>query len=233
MMDIDLIKKEWQWVEEFIRNTGRPKRLFKIDSSKTAFVVMDMQNAFVAPGSTLELPEARAIVPNINKLAQTCRSAGIPVIWLVSRFRSKAEWGLIATFEPGSPMDTNRETPMDELSWDAEGTRIWPDLEVDAEKDYEVVKCRYSAFINGSSNLERLLRTLGRDHLVMTGLATNVCLGTSAMDAMMLDFKVTVVSDATVAFTDFLQQAFLMNLKIVFADVVTSAEILEETKHLH
>ncbi len=46
----------------------------------------------------------------------------------------------------------------------------------------------------------------------------------------MLDFKVILVSDAAKAFTDFLQQASLMNFKMVFGDVVTTAEVLEEIK---
>jgi len=227
----DLIQKEWESAEEFIKKTGRPKRLFRMDTTKTAMVVIDMQNAFVAPGSTIEVPKAREIVPNINQLTRACRKAGIPAIWVVSKFRSEAEWGLITTFEPDSPVGTDRETPMDELKWGAEGTKIWHELEVNAEKDHEVVKCRYSAFVSGSSNLERLLRVLGRDHLVMAGVATNVCVGSTAMDAMMLDFKVTLVSDATAAFTDFLHQAFLINLKMVFADVVTTSEVLREMGH--
>jgi ureidoacrylate peracid hydrolase len=220
--------KEWAFAEEFIKKTGRPAPLFQLDSAKTALVVIDMQNAFVAPGSTIEIPAGRQIVPNINKLARACRSVGIPVVWVVSKFRSEAEWGLITAFEPGSPIETSRETPMDQLRWGAEGTHLWRELEVDTGKDHEVVKCRYSAFVSGSSNLERLLRALGRDNIVMTGVATNVCVGTSAMDAMMLDLKVTVVSDATAAFTDFLQQAFLINLKMVFAEVMTTDEILKK-----
>lgn len=62
----------------------------------------------------------------------------------------------------------------------------------------------------------------------MTGAATYVCVGSSAMDAMMLDFKVTFVNGAIAAFTDFLQQAFLINLKMVFADVVTTADLLRQ-----
>lgn len=150
----------------------------------------------------------------------------------MSRFRSEAEWGLITTFEPGSPVETTRETPSDQLKWGAEGTELWRELDVDTTRDHEVVKCRYSAFVSGSSNLERLLRVLGKDHLIMTGVATNVCVGTSAMDAMMLDLKVTVVSDGTAAFTDFLQQAFLMNLKMVFAEVMTTDEILQKIAKL-
>ena len=121
---------------------------------------------------------------------------------------------------------------MNELMWNADGTKIWPEIEVDAEKDYEVVKIRYSAFISGSSSLERLLRTLGRDNLIVVGLSTHACLSTTAMDAMMLDFQVTVVSDATIAPTDFLHQVPLMMFKMVFGDVVTTADVLEEIKLL-
>ncbi len=231
-MSSDLIKEEWKQAEEFIKKTGRPEPLFKVDKSKTALVVIDMQNAFVAPGSTIEVPRGREIVPKINTLARACREAGIPVIWVVSKFRSEAEWGLITAFEPESPVGTEREKPMDELKWGAKGTGIWRELEVDGRRDHEVVKCRYSAFVNGSSNLERLLRILGRDHLIMTGVATNVCVASSAMDAMMLDFKVTFVSDATAAFTDFLQQAFLINLKLVFADVATTADLVKQLEQI-
>ncbi len=219
-----MIDKEWKWAEEFIKRTGRPEPLFRVDRGRSALIVIDMQNAFVAPGSTIEVPKAREIVPNINALARACRDVDIPIIWVISQFRSEAEWGLITAFEPESPVEKGRESPKDELKWGANGTKIWPEL--------VVTKCRYSAFVNGSSNLERLLRTLGRDHLLMTGVATNVCVGSTAMDAMMLDFKVTFVSDATAAFTDFLQQAFLMNLKMVFADVLSTSEVLNQIERV-
>ena len=124
-MDNDLIQKEWERAEESIKNTGRPRRLFKADKTKTAMVVIDMENAFLTPGTALEFPAGRGIAASINTLTRACRSAGIPVIWVVSKFRSEVEWGLIATFEPSSPVDTNRRPPVSELLWDADGTKIW------------------------------------------------------------------------------------------------------------
>ncbi len=231
-MSGDVIQKEWEWAEEVIKKTGRPERLFKVERVRTAMVVIDMQNAFVAPGAGIEIARGREIVPNINALARACRKAGIPVIWVVSKFRSEAEWGLIGAFKSDSPVEGKREKAMNELKWSAEGAEIWQGLEVDGQRDHEVVKCRYSAFISGSSNLERLLRALERDHLIITGVATNVCVASSAMDAMMLDFKVTFVSDATATYTDFLQQAFLISLKLVFADVVTTADLVEQLEQI-
>ena len=224
--------KEWNRVDEFIKNTGRSARLFKVDKDKTAILIIDMQNAFVAPGATLEFPAARGIVYDINKLTRACRDSQIPVIHVLSKYRSKAEFGISNTLVHSSPISDGRQDPMNELMWNADGTKIWPEIEVDAEKDYEIVKCRYSAFISGSSSLERLLRSLDRDNLIVVGLSTHACLSTTAMDAMMLDFQVTVVSDATIGPTDFLHQVPLMMFKMVFGDVVTTAGVLEEIKLL-
>ncbi len=49
---------------------------------KTAFVVVDMQNYFMAPGQQVEIPAAREIVPNINRLADALRKAGGLVVWV-------------------------------------------------------------------------------------------------------------------------------------------------------
>ncbi|MFC1902846.1 isochorismatase family protein [Chloroflexota bacterium] len=223
-MDNDLIHKEWEWALDFMKNNRRPQRVFKLDKTKTAMLIIDMQKGPIEPAEHYGLIEAKEIVASINTLTGSCRNAGIPVIWVVNKVRSPAEWGLTTTLQPHSYRT--------ELTWDSDGTKILPELEVDTEKDYEITKCRHSAFINGSSNLERLLRALGRDTLIIAGIATNVCVASTAMDAMMLDFKVIVLSDATAAFTDFLQQAFLMSFNMVFADVATTAEVLDEIKHL-
>jgi ureidoacrylate peracid hydrolase len=221
-MGDDIIQREWKWADEFGKSSGRPQRVFQVDKAKTALLVVDMQKGFIEPAEHYGLSAAKELVDNINTLTRTCRNAGIPVIWVVTKARSEAEWGLITKVQPDSCFR--------ELMGDTEMTKIWPELEVNAEKDYEVVKCRYSSFINGSSNLERLLRALGRDTFIITGIATNVCVAATAMDAMMLDFKVIIVSDAARAFTDFYQQASLMNFNMVFGDVVTTAEVLKEIK---
>ncbi len=228
----DLIQQEWEATEQYIKNTGRSKRVYKVDRTKTAMVVIDMQNRFVDPGAALGVLSARGIVPNINVLAQACRGAGIPVIWVVGKRRYDIEAGLIAAFQPKSPIGNKRSSVFTEALWDNDGVKLWPEMDVDPEKDYEIVKYRYSAFIAGSSNLERVLRTLDKDTLIMVGTVTNVCVAATVMDAMMLDFRVIVVSDATAAVTDFLQQSCLMSLKMVFADVATTDELLKEIKGL-
>src|SRR6516164_5978644 len=52
-----------------------------IDPSKTAMIVVDMQNDFVAAGAPMETPAARAMVPKLVEALKICREAGIRVIY--------------------------------------------------------------------------------------------------------------------------------------------------------
>ena len=61
---------------------GRLNAYDVLDARKTALVVVDMQNYFVADGMPGCAPEARTIVPNINRLARATRRAGGTVIWI-------------------------------------------------------------------------------------------------------------------------------------------------------
>ena len=61
---------------------GRVNAYDTLDARKTALVVVDMQNYFVADGMPGCAPEARTIVPNVNRLAQAMRQAGGTVIWI-------------------------------------------------------------------------------------------------------------------------------------------------------
>src|SRR5262245_16951992 len=69
-------------VARVIRRQGRWNVHDDVPPQETAFVVVDMQNYFMAPGQQVEIPTAREIVPNINRLAHALRDAGGLVIWI-------------------------------------------------------------------------------------------------------------------------------------------------------
>jgi hypothetical protein len=46
-----------------------------IDASRTAHIVVDLQNGFMAPGQPVEIPVAREIVPSVNRISAALRSA--------------------------------------------------------------------------------------------------------------------------------------------------------------
>src|ERR1700682_6315930 len=68
--------------ERLIRRQGKLFSHDTIDAGRTALVVVDMQNYFVAEGFPLEAPVARAIVPSINRMAKAMRAAGGTVVWV-------------------------------------------------------------------------------------------------------------------------------------------------------
>ena len=82
-----------------------------------------------------------------------------------------------------------------------DGYEFWHLNDIRPE-DAQITKKRYSAFIQGSSDIERHLRDRGIDTLLITGTATNVCCESTARDAMMLNFKVVMVADGLATHTD-------------------------------
>jgi ureidoacrylate peracid hydrolase len=107
--------------------------------------------------------------------------------------------------------------------------KVWSGLHVDPN-DFQIVKNRYSALIAGSSGLERILRSLGVDTVLISGTKTNVCCESTARDAMMLDFKVVMVSDCCAALSDDEHRATLENMIQQFGDVMTADEVLERLR---
>ncbi len=89
-----------------------------------------------------------------------------------------------------------------------------------------MLKNRYSAFIPGSSPIERILRGMGIDTILIAGTKTNVCCKSTARDAMMLDFKVIMVEDCCAALSDDEHRSALENIIQQFGDVMTASEVL-------
>src|SRR5579863_2103102 len=186
---------------------------------KTALVVIDMQNAFMLPGMPVEVPVARDIVPNVNTLAAATRAAGGKVVWVKMCLEGQTEaWRV---FFDGDP----RRGTLTELTPGAHGFELHAGLDVRPE-DTTVVKRRYSAFIQGSSEIDRHLRAAGIDTVVIVGTLTNVCCESSARDAMMLNYRMVFVADANAALSDAEHNATLTSIIRVFGDVATTNEVM-------
>lgn len=210
-----------------LQRRGRMRIFTDLEPGKMALVVIDMQNVFCQPDGALEIPASRDTADNINRLAATCRAVGIPVIWIRSSHPpGGADWRM---FFDHFISPERGALAAEQLQEGHPGSEIYSEMHVEPS-DYVVMKNRYSCFIAGSSNLERLLRSLDRDTLIICGTRTNVCCESSARDAMMLDFKVLFVSDGTSALSDAEHQATLDSLAQSFADVLTTDEVLEELR---
>ena len=79
--------------ERLIKIRGDVRLYRDMVPERTAFVAIDMQNAFVAPGGPIEVAQSRTIVPVINRMAKGCRELDIPVIWIRSHHpKGGADW---------------------------------------------------------------------------------------------------------------------------------------------
>lgn len=189
----------------------------------TALVVIDMQNAFLLPGAPAEVPVAREIVPTINRLAAAMRAAGGTVAWVKMTIQDETEsW---STWFDYFMTPERKGAMLKALSRGDHGHALHAELDA-RPGDLVAEKTRYSAFIQGASELDRLLRGRGIDTVVIVGTLSNVCSELSARDAMMLNYKTVFVSDANATLTDEEHNATLANILQVFGDVMTADEVI-------
>jgi len=209
-------------VDRIVSRRGRLHGFEKVDPAKTALVVVDMQNVFCAQGAAVEVPTAREIVPNINRLARATRAAGGIVAWVQMTVPRHEDWALVLD---------NLVTPavgaatLAGIKPGSEGHALWPKMEP-VQGDLYVAKNRFSAFLPSSSNIAELLRGRGIEYVIITGTLTNVCCESSARDAAMMDFKTFMVSDANAAITDEAHVATLTSFISSFGDVRATDEMI-------
>jgi ureidoacrylate peracid hydrolase len=205
-------------IDRVVARRGREHVYEDLDPTKTALVVVDLQNAFMMPGvAHSECKMARSIVPNVNRLAQAVRATGGKVVWIQTAFTEESleGWSVLH----GMALPARTEKRIEALSRGSKGYELWAELEVKPE-DLIVEKLRFSAFIQGSSNLAEVLRAHGLDTVLITGTVTSVCCESTARDAMMLNFKTIMVTDANAAATDEDHNGALIGFYLTFGDIM-------------
>ena len=211
-------------IDRALARRGRLHPFDDLDPARTALVAVDLQNGFMAPGQPAEIAQAREIVPDVNRLARATRAAGGTVVWLQNTITPESEqsWSVwLGNFAGADwgPRMRQAFTPGDF------GHALYPGLNV-LPGDLTVRKTRFSALVQGSSDLDAVLRARGLDTLIIVGTATNVCCESTARDAMMMNYKVFFVSDANACRTDEEHNATLAILMVMFADVRSTDEMI-------
>jgi ureidoacrylate peracid hydrolase len=195
-----------------------------IDPRRTAHVVVDLQNGFMREGAPVEVPTAREIVPNVNRISAALKAAGGTNVFLRMKLGSPAAetWRSFWDHVP----DSERATMVAAFSEGSPHFALWDGLEV-GDDDLVVDKVRFGAFVPGASALHDQLARRHIDTLVITGTLTNVCCESTARDAMQMDYRVVFVSDATATVSDQAHNATLDNMISYFADVVPTRQVVE------
>ena len=176
---------------------------------KYAILVVDMLNDFVT--GQLGCDRAKAIVEPTKKLLEEARKHNVPVIFcndshLKGIDKELKLWG-------------------DHAIRGTKGAEVIPELPIN-EKDYVILKRRYSSFFQ--TDLDLLLKELGVDTVVITGLHTHMCCRHTAADAYQNNYDVIFAKEATNSFTE---EDYLYGLKyakeVYGAPSLTNNELFE------
>jgi ureidoacrylate peracid hydrolase len=213
---------------------ARPKPL-DIELDRTALVIVDMQNGFASKGGLFDLAgfdisrAPRAVEVN-RRLLEASRRAGLKVVHLQMTFKPDLS-------DAGGPDSPNYHKELALLTMRArpelagtllvENTWDWRIVEplAPAPGEHVVKKSRYSGFCR--TDLAAHLRGANIRNLLFTGIATNVCVESTARDAFFEEFWPILIEDAmSHSGPDFNRQATLWNFEHVFG-WVTDADAVE------
>ncbi len=208
----------------------------EINLSRTAIIVVDMQNAFVRRGAYFDLvgydvsATERIIMP-CSRILHIGREKGIKVIYL--QMVRDSNW----TNRKMEELPSIRKTKIPVL------IKKYPDLENKAyfdgtwgaqiirelkpEKDDSVLKKQnYDGFID--TKLDSMLKGFDAKYLIFIGTATNICVESTIRHAFSLGYFPILVSDAVSQMgPDMMQQATIFNVQSTFGWVTTTDRLLE------
>ncbi|VUC35680.1 unnamed protein product [Clonostachys rosea] len=188
--------------------------------STPALLVVDMQNGFChEKGSFARIgmqSEPDSIIPQINELRSAFRAANLPIFFLRTSYN--ADYSNRRGRDRGDKIEQLHGLIQD--SWDAD---ILNELTPEPHENI-IDKTRFSGFFG--TRLEEILKERGVNHVVMTGVGTDVCVESTARDAYQLNFGVTTVSDATGTCNKADHLAALHALRI-FGGTSATAEVIE------
>jgi ureidoacrylate peracid hydrolase len=194
--------------------------------SRSAIVVVDAQNDFCEPEGAAakggsDTSAAMAMLPTLQKLLAAAREHGTNVIFVQT------------IHEPNTDSDvwlSRKKDPSKKNclkgTWGAEFTVVAP-----AANEPVVIKHRYSAFIG--TRLDSILKTLNVSNLIMTGVATNVCVESTARHGYMLDYNVVYASDCAAAYDPEAHDMTLFVHGKYFGLVATADEIIKAWASTH
>ena len=235
-----LVNKE---IADITRSPLEPRRIILptetktlyLDLSKTAIVVVDMQNDFCHPDGWLAYigvditPARTPITPLVNLLPEM-RSAGIPIIWLNWGNRPdllNISAGLRHVYNPtGSGIGLGDRLPnnapvLTKGSWAA---AVVDELEQKPE-DICVDKYRMSGFWD--TPLDSILRNLGKTTLLFAGVNADQCVMATLQDANFLGYDCILLKDCTATTSpEYCLQATFYNVNQCFGFVANSSAIL-------
>ena len=184
---------------------------------KPAIIVVDMVKDNFKEGSRLSITrEGKTIMPNLRRVLEEGRKRGVPIIFACDSYL-KEDFIFKGKMKPHSLRGTTGSEVADELGREP--------------SDIYLPKRRFSAFFK--TDLDQTLRVYGIDTIVVTGLTTEFCVLTTAMDGLCHDFSVILLEDCTASSSKGRHEACLNlyrdTVLYPLLRVITLEEFLRET----
>jgi len=210
----------------------------EVDLSKSALIVVDMQNAFASRNGMLDIAGrdisgAPCVVGVIGQVLSAARIAGMPIVYLQMGYKADLS-------DSGGPESPNWHKELGirlmnchpELKGKLVTVGTWDFAIVDQlapqPGDIVIVKTRYSGFAR--TPLDAELQARGIRYLFFTGIAANVCVESTLRDAFFLDYWPILITDATMAAgPPAVEEATLFNIESYFGWTISSQEFLAHT----
>jgi nicotinamidase-related amidase len=179
-----------------------------------ALLVIDMQNDFLLDNAPMQMPGARNIIPNVQKVLEIFRHHKYPVFHVVRVHR-----------EDGSDVELFRKDLFNQTPFVVEGS-AGSEIIIELSPlpgEYIIRKNRMSAFMN--TDLDLVLRSLGTDTVFIAGIQTPNCIRTSAFDAAAHNYQTYLVEDAIAAKSEEVHQANLNDMANIGIRIIKTKEI--------
>jgi ureidoacrylate peracid hydrolase len=199
----------------------------KVHPEHCAILLVDVQNDFCAEGGAMhregrDLTLVKRMVPRLAQLVTAARAAKVKCIWIRNVYNTGPNWYLSEVWLEHAHRRRQGayvSIPVCEPdAWNGDFYEIRPQPD-----EVIVTKHRYGAF--ESSDLDLVLRSQGIRTVVMTGVATNVCVETTARQAFLRDYYVVFTSDCTATYSQPDHDATLRNIDAFFGQVASAEEI--------
>ena len=181
---------------------------FEMEPSRTAVIVVDMQNDFASEGGAFarggrDVSLIRSVIAPTSRVLAAARAAGMAVVYLRSEWRPDLSdlgapdakfWGVMRRAGIGEPVTGPEGQASRIFIRDTWNTEIVQELTPEPS-DVVVAKRRFSGF--HATELDAILRGLGIRSLVFTGCTTSVCVESTLRDAMHYDYRCLLLEDCT------------------------------------
>lgn len=186
---------------------------FVLGQKPPCLIIIDMQKDFLEPGGFGEVlgndvSLLQSAVAPISQLLTTFRKLNLPVIHTREAHQPDLSDCPIAKRMRGNPtLRIGDEGPMGRILIDGEPGNAIIETLAPRPGEYEIVKPGKGAFYN--TNLIQILKYIGSEQLIITGVTTEVCVQTTLREANDRGFSCLLAEDGTASYFPEFKQATL------------------------